>query len=129
LFWKKKKSDDAPKQLFKMPAETRGAFRVYPSDKDPVMVVVDGKSLKAVDISAGGISFENIGFKNKATYSMELSLPNSVMEIKVKVEILKIDEGNICRCKMVGMNQEQEDEVHHYILERQKEELIEKKYK
>ncbi|QPJ66053.1 MAG: PilZ domain-containing protein [Candidatus Nitrohelix vancouverensis] len=112
-----------------MPAETRGAFRVYPSRENPVYLKVNNTNLTAVDISAGGISFENKSFKKNVSYDMQITLPATDNEINAKVEILKIDEGNICRAKMVDLSPQDEDDIHHYILTRQKEELIEKKYK
>ena len=57
MFWKKNKKDaDGKKQLFEMPEGNRGAFRVYPSDEEPILVKIKGgKTSKAVDICAGGI--------------------------------------------------------------------------
>ncbi len=44
-------------------------------------------------------------------------------------EILKIDDKDVCRCKIVGLSPDQEDTVHAYILARQKEEIAQKKGK
>ena len=130
MFWKKKNKENGPKKLFKMPTETRGAFRVYPSEENPILVKVDGKEMLAIEISSGGISFENQGFKLGATYSMEIKLPKDAKPIDAKAEVLKIDDTNICRCKILALNPEQEDDIHHYVLSRQKEEIAGKrKYK
>ena len=126
MFWKKK-SKDTGKKLFKNPTETRGAFRVYPSKENPIVISVGGTQLKAVDISAGGISFDNKKFKLGATYPLELTLPKGKGTFSVKTEILKIDDKNVCRCKIVGLSADQEDQVHSYILARQKEEIAQKK--
>ncbi len=92
------------------------------------MLKVGTVSLSAVDISAGGISFDNKSFKLGAKYPMELTLPKKGT-MTVETEILKIDDKNVCRCKIVGLNPDQEDDVHSYILARQKEEIAQKKYK
>jgi hypothetical protein len=132
LFWKKKKNNDESKEeklLFKMPVETRGAFRVYPSKENPVNLKVSGVDLPALDLSAGGISFANKSFKKNVELPLSIQLPHLSHPIKVKVEILKIDDGDVCRAKIVGLSPQEEDDIHHYILTRQKEELEEKKYK
>mgnify|MGYP003300929020 FL=1 len=112
--------------MFKSPSEVRGSFRVYPSEEHPILLKVGDTKLKAVDISAGGISFDNKNFELGATYPMQIILPKNKGSYKVETEILKIDEKNVCRCKIVGLNDEQEDAIHGYILARQKEEIAEK---
>ncbi|MCH8156908.1 MAG: PilZ domain-containing protein [Nitrospinae bacterium] len=131
MFWKKKsKEEDGKKRLFKMPTETRGAFRVLPAPDAPIVMKVEGKTMNAVDISSGGISFDNNNYKLKASYSIELMLPKDAgPPIVAKAVVLKIDETDVCRCKVEGLNPDQEDRVHHYVLERQKQELAEKKNK
>jgi len=129
LFWKKKTKDTGGKKLFKNPSETRGAFRVYPSKENPIIIKVGSTDLIAVDISAGGISFDNKKFKLGATYPLEITLPRGKGTFTVKTEILKIDDKNVCRCKIVGLSDDQEDQVHSYILARQKEEIAQNKGK
>ena len=127
MFWKKKTKETSNK-LFKNPTTTRGAFRVYPSKENPILLKIGSTPLSASDISASGVSFPNQDFKLGEKYSMELTLPNDEI-MKLETEILKIDEKNICRCKIIGLNPDQEDAIHFYILARQKEELAEKQQK
>ena len=103
------------KKMFKSPSEVRGSFRVYPSDEHPILLKVGDVKLKAVDISAGGISFDNKGFELGATYPMQIILPKNKGNYKVETEILKIDEKNVCRCKILNLNSNQEDAIHSYI--------------
>ena len=112
--------------MFESPSEVRGSFRVYPSEENPILLKVGDAKLKAVDISAGGISFDNKDFKLGTIYPMQIALPKNKGTYKIETEILKIDEKNVCRCKIVGLNDEQEDAIHAYILARQKEEIAEK---
>ena len=126
MFWKKKTKET--KKLFKNPTTTRGAFRVYPSKEKPIELIIGSTPLNASDISASGVSFANQDFKLGEKYPMELTLPNE-QTMKLETEILKIDEKNICRCKIIGLNPDQEDAIHFYILARQKEELAEKQQK
>jgi len=124
LFWKKKNKDEG--KLFKAPPADRGAFRVYPSKENPVTIKVGDVNIIAIDISAGGISFDNSNFKNGATYPLEIILPEKET-ITVETTIHKIDDKNICRCSIVGLSEYQEDQIHSYILARQKEEMAQKK--
>ena len=128
MFWKKK-TKETGKKLFKNPTETRGSFRVYPSKENPIHLKVGGTNLEAVDISAGGISFDNKDFKLGSTYPMEMTLPRGKGTFEVKTEVLKIDEKDVCRCKIVGLSPDQEDGVHSYILARQKEEISQRRHK
>ena len=112
--------------MFESPSEVRGSFRVYPSEENPILLKVGDVKLKAVDISAGGISLDNKDFKLGTTYHMQIALPKNKGTYKIETEILKIDEKNVCRCKIVGLNDKQEDGIHSYILARQKEEIAEK---
>jgi len=98
------------------------------SKEKPIELIIGSTPLNASDISASGVSFANQDFKLGEKYPMELTLPNE-QTMKLETEILKIDEKNICRCKIVGLNPDQEDSIHFYILARQKEELAEKQQK
>ena len=129
MFWKKKSKEDTGNKLFKKPPETRGSFRVYPSKENPLLLKVGPTALHAVDISAGGISFDNKDFILGEKYPMEITLPKGKGSFKVATEILKIDEKNVCRCKILNLNPGQEDAIHSYILDRQKEEIAEQKLK
>ena len=128
MFFKKKKQEE--KKMFEMPEGNRGAFRVYPSDEEPILVKIKGgKTSKAGDICAGGISFPNDNYENGATYDCKIKLTRDIDPFAAKVIIHKIDDKNICRCSIVEMTDEQDDMVHHYVLERQKNEIEEKQKK
>jgi hypothetical protein len=128
LFWKKKSKDPDEGKLFKAPTADRGAFRVCPSKENPVTIKVGDTKLIAIDISAGGVSFNNSNFKIGATYTLEIILPEKEIII-VETTVHKIDNNNICRCSIVGLSEYQEDQIHSYILARQKEEMAQNKGK
>jgi hypothetical protein len=128
LFWKKKSKDPDEGRLFKAPSTDRGAFRVLPSKENPVIIKVGNTELIAIDISAGGISFDNNNFTMGTTYPLEITLPEKET-ITVETTIHKIDDKNICRCSIVGLSEYQEDQIHSYILARQKEEMSQNKGK
>ena len=128
MFWKKKSKDPGEGKLFKAPPADRGAFRVYPSKENPVTIKVGDAKLIAIDISAGGISFGNENFNIGATYPLEIILPEKET-ITVETTIHKIDDKSVCRCSIVGLSEYQEDQIHSYILARQKEEIAQQKSK
>ena len=129
MFWnKKQKDEDGKKKMFEVPEGNRGSFRCYPSDDAPILIKIKGgKTSKAVDICAGGISFPNDNYENGTTYDCKIKLTRDIEPFAAQVIIHKIDDKNICRCSIVDLTDEQDDLVHHYVLERQKEELEEKK--
>ena len=129
MFWKKKNKDPEEGKLFTAPPADRGAFRVYPSDENPVTLKVGNADLRASDISAGGISFDNKNFKVGSTYPLEITLPIIKETYMLETKIHKIDDKNICRCSILGLSEDQEDKIHSYILARQKEEIAENKGK
>lgn len=129
LFWKKKNKDTEEGKLFETPDADRGAFRVYPSKENPVILKVGDRKLTASDISAGGISFDNNNFKTGETYPLEITLPIIKETYLVETKVHKIDDKNICRCSILGLSEDQEDKIHSYILSRQKEEIAESKGK
>ena len=129
MFWKKKNKDIDEGKLFKAPPTDRGAFRVYPSKENPVILKVGDSKLTASDISAGGISFDNNNFKTGETYPLEITLPVIKETYLVETKVHKIDDKNICRCSILGLSEDQEDKIHSYILARQKEEIAENKGK
>ena len=133
MFWKNNNASGKERvanTYFSTPSDSRLAFRVYPSEGDPLYLKVTGKKLRVYDISSTGIAFECSGFKDGTIHPIQLSLPENPTTIFGIIEIINTDiiEGkNICRSKLYDLTTEQEDKIHHYVLERQKEELENKK--
>jgi len=123
LFWKKKNKKSP---LFVAPEDPRGAFRVKPHPDYPVIVTVEGTSFVVEDISSGGISFKNRGYKLNQVYDALLALPHSDTEFFLILKIIRIGDGDICHCSFVAPDPKIEDDIHYYVLLRQKQELSEK---
>jgi hypothetical protein len=127
LFWKKKKEE---KKMFEVPEGNRGSYRVYPSDDEPILIKIKGgKTSKAVDICAGGISFPNDDHEIGSTHECKIKLSRDVEPFAAKVIIHKIDDTNICRCSITDTTDEMDDMVHHYVMGRQREDIQAKKTK
>ncbi|MBT4258282.1 MAG: hypothetical protein HOD90_00050 [Nitrospina sp.] len=127
MFWNKKKED---KKMFEVPEGNRGSYRVYPSDDEPILIKIKGgKTSKAVDICAGGISFPNDDHEIGSTHECKIKLSRDVEPFAAKVIIHKIDDTNICRCSITDTTDEMDDMVHHYVMGRQREDIQAKKTK
>jgi len=127
LFWNKKKEE---KKMFEVPEGNRGSYRVYPSDDEPILIKIKGgKTSKAVDICAGGISFPNDDHEIGSTHECKIKLSRDVEPFAAKVIIHKIDDTNICRCSITDTTDEMDDMVHHYVMGRQREDIQAKKTK
>ena len=127
MFWKKKKEE---KKMFEVPEGNRGSYRVYPSDDEPILIKLKGgKTSKAVDICAGGISFPNDDHEIGSTHECKIKLSREVEPFAAKVIIHKIDDTNVCRCSITDTTDEMDDMVHHYVMGRQREDIQAKKTK
>ena len=127
MFWNKKKED---KKMFEVPEGNRGSYRVYPSDDEPILIKIKGgKTSKAADICAGGISFPNDDHEIGSTHECKIKLSRDVEPFAAKVIIHKIDDTNVCRCSITDTTDEIDDMVHHYVMGRQREDIQAKKTK
>jgi len=128
LFWKKilKKKDDR-KKLFKAPEDVRKSFRVTPAADGPIKIFLDDKSVSMVNISSGGACFKNNNFKPGTLYPAQFLLPDEVEDICVTIEIISFDDDGLCRSRFHDLSPEHEDQIHQYVLNRQKEILAEEK--
>ena len=104
MFWKKNKDKDKEKKMFESPSEVRGSFRVYPSEENPILLKVGDAKLKAVDISAGGISFDNKDFKLGTTYPMQIALPKNKGTYKIETEMFIISSKTGRYCYYIPQN-------------------------
>ena len=127
LFWKKKNTEDddqVKSNLFKVPdSDQRGAFRVSPNPLEPIIVQIGDKKIKILEISSGGISLKNDGLKPKTVYKASFNLPIIDVAILTNIKILRVNKEGICQCVFVNMDAKTVDDVHRYVLARQKEEL------
>ena len=125
MFWKRKKNNS---EFFSCEADDRRAsFRVCPSEDEPIVFKSGAKGVKVLDISAGGLSFENSDFVEGDSLVVEFALPGQNMTIAAMLEILSICGQNICHCRFEKIEETAVEEIHQYVLARQKEILNEEK--
>ena len=104
--------------------EGRSFFRVEPSQKDPVDASVGQHKYPVIDINAEGMricrkSNMTLELDNEYAFNLPLPLINKVISGMIKV----VDVSHISyQCTFIDLSREETENIHHFILERQKEE-------
>lgn len=99
----------------------RGAFRVVPDPDDPIILQLDGKLTRVVDISATGMSAPADVVEPGRRYPFSLDLPTAPTPINGYVDVLPRMEQGQLHCRFVDLSADELDMLHHYVLLRQKE--------
>ena len=122
MFWKKK--NKKPALGFLAPKfGPRESFRVRPSLGDPLFININKKSESILDISSGGMSFNNVGLTLHKNYTAAFDLPDEGLPIIAEILIVRIKDEEVCYAQFVGLSQKTEDRIHEYVLQRQKENM------
>jgi len=109
--------------------ERRKWFRIQPSKVEPIVLRIDDHKIHIRDISAAGLSFHNENFSIGPLESCRLDLPEIGPSIPIKLQIIAIDDKNICHGKFETITDGSEERIHQYVLNRQKKILKEQKKK
>ncbi len=126
----RKETDKIHRFILEMQKEGGGAyFRIKPSRKDPIQVFVEPYTFLVKDVGAGGMAVhkdegKGLEFNKEYTFKMALSLIDE--EISGIMRIVNISE-KAYHCAFIDLIQEHKEKIHFFVLERQKEELREKK--
>lgn len=107
--------------------ERRKWFRIQPSKLEPIVLCVDDHKINIRDIGAAGLSFNNHNFSIGPLESCQLDLPELGPAIPIKLQIITIDEKNVCHCEFNTIEKGAVERIHQYVLRRQKEILREQK--
>ena len=129
MFLKKKKTDNAPLVSFDR-EDQRESFRYIFSGDIELSGSFKGKDVRILNISAGGLAFQNQGFKqyDADIMSLDLTMPNYNKNPKfnVKTRVLHLTASDVCHCIFENCTLEDYEIVHKYVLEMQKQELRKK---
>ena len=118
MFWKSERNNS---DMFSYETDDRRAsFRVYPSEDEPIVFRFGEKEIRVIDIGAGGLSFKNNDFTGKNTHPVNFGLPGQNSKISTTLEVIKIDQKNICHCRFKGIQEDAVEKIHQYVLTRQK---------
>ena len=110
MFWKKKNKSQAGN--FTSPKfGPREAFRVRPSFDEPIFLRVGEVAMSVFDVSSGGISFRNNGLDFNKTYTARFYLPDEDQEIETELQVLRIENENICYAQFIDLPEKDEEKV------------------
>ena len=98
----------------------RAAYRVAPDPDDPVILQLDGVLTRVLDISANGFSCIAAHVKEHMRYAVKLDLPTEPGLIRAYSDVNVIMDDGMVRCQFVGLREEDQEQLHRYVLERQK---------
>ena len=101
----------------------RSAYRVVPNPDDPVILQLDGRLCRVLDISASGFSCPEGDIKPGRRYRFKLDLPTVSVQLNGYVDVLPSHENGHLHCRFVELSADELDLLHHYVLVRQKEAL------
>ncbi len=125
MFWKKKKKETD--SISYDSANKRTAYRYDFKKGQELQVEFKEKEVLICNISAGGIAFENNGFKpfdfGFIKFCLDIPNFNGDSNFFAGLRILKISENNICHCLFEQCSLEQHELLHKYVLEMQKNDL------
>jgi hypothetical protein len=103
--------------------DRRSSFRIRPPSTDPIGIEFQGKSVLVNDIGGGGLSFCNNRFKVGDSQSITLDLPGEDTTVRVTMEIVDIDEQDVCHGRFTASSHDAINAIHRYMLTVQKEML------
>ncbi len=125
MFWKKQRTSF---DIIVPGSDTkRRAFRFTPGAGKFLDIFFMGKKVRILNISAGGISFKNKGFKENDADVIEIDMGDCARKhnpvISLRTRILSIDENDICHTEFDALSDDEEDILHCFVYELQKEQL------
>lgn len=125
LFWKKKKPETD--SIIQAPEDQREFFRYEFKDGLGFDIHFKGKNLRVINISAGGMAFQNKGFKQFDCdfIKFTLDIPNFKGDATffAELRIIKITDKGTCHCIFEQCSLDQHELIHKYVLEMQKNDL------
>jgi hypothetical protein len=125
LFWKKKKPETDT--IIHESTDQRQTYRYTFKKEDAITIVFLQKQVRVINISAGGMAFNNDGFKpfDFDFIKFTLDIPDFTGDATffAGLRILKINSGDICHCIFEQCSLDQHELIHKYVLEMQKNDL------
>ena len=125
MFWKKKKI--STEKFIHESSDKRETFRFEFGDESNFQIQFKTKQLVIINLSATGMSFNNEGFatgdSGMVKFYFIFTDIKSPAPIKLGMQIIKIDENNICHGIFENCSEENREIIHKYILEKQKERI------
>lgn len=114
MFWK---STDSKVEVTLDLEDKRHAFRLRPDP--PINIDINDKTSEVIDISAGGVAFHSDYLEEGEVIFVKIILDDSPFHCQIEV-IESSDEG-FCRCRYVGLGEEEINRLHQFVIKGQKE--------
>lgn len=102
-------------------ATGRMAYQVVPDPDDPVILQIDSKLSRVLDISATGFNMPGGIVSAGRRYPFNLDLPTAKRAVKGYVDVLPEQAGEQLQCVFVNLSAEEAESIHQYVLIRQKD--------
>ncbi len=99
----------------------RTAYQVVPDPDDPIILQIEGKLSRVLDISANGFTLPGDVVAPGRRYPFSLDLPTGQVPIAGYVDVLSEDDSGQAQCLFVNLASEEVESIHRYVLIRQKE--------
>lgn len=127
MFWKRKKRRSDDDQVIHPSPDKRRSFRYELENADDINMEVCGTTVPLINLSAEGAAFPNISYKTGDTDHAGILLTQPWLRyaciVKVTIEVVDVNENNVCRCLFKNCSEEDRETIHKYILERQKADI------
>jgi len=107
--------------------DRRSSFRVQSSEFEPVVITINNRAVHALDIGAGGVSFRSTGCQAGDSLLASIDLPGRQSTVEVTLKVLYVKNEDVCHCRFEELEEEAADEIHLYVLARQKEDVRKEK--
>lgn len=101
----------------------RKAYQVVPDPDDPIILQIDGKLSRVLDISALGFSLPIEVVDAGRRYPFSLDMPTAKAPVSGYVDVLPDVTNGEMQGVFVNLSAEETESIHHYVLVRQKEAL------
>jgi hypothetical protein len=109
------------------PRDRRRAFRVWTGSEEPVIFEMDSDRYQVVQVSACGLIIQGVGGSLAERKVGRLLLPDWPDPIPVEVVVKRTEEGRVVAVEIEKISRQDQEMIHHYVLNRQKNELAGKK--
>jgi len=107
--------------VIKAVSSGRTAYPVVPDPDDPIILQIDGRLMRVLDISASGFTLPADVIASGRRYPFSMDLPTASRSIGGYVDVLPADGDEPLQCRFVNLLVEEQDALHRYALIRQKD--------
>lgn len=102
-------------------AGSNGAYRVAPDPDDPVILQIDSRLCKILEISAQGFTCINPDLQQNRRYKFDLDLPNITRQIHGYMDVVSAVDDQMRYCEFADLGADDLDLLHRFVLQRQKQ--------